>query len=218
MKVDPQSAALEPAPSRDLHRERGGADSEASDLIGRSLNPLWQDITVEPASSVKQLVLHRTSDYGLVRRLNERWHSRLPRTQAGPWQHGFVAHKDGVIYAVALWHNPSARGLPSYWLELRRLAVADDAPHCTASWMLARMRRWFNQNCPERERLISYQDCDVHKGTIYKAAGWDPAFVAKARSRDRSGARRGTRRDYRSNLNGGAPDGAAKIRWEASLG
>jgi hypothetical protein len=107
--------------------------------------------------------------------------------------------------------------LPDHWLELRRMAVADDAPHCTASWFLAQMRRWFQQNTPERERLISYQDIDVHTGTIYKAAGWEPVFFAKARVRDRSKPRVGTRRDYRSNLNGIEPDGAGKIRWEKSL-
>jgi hypothetical protein len=83
--------------------------------------------------------------------------------------------------------------------------------------MLSRMRRWFQRECPERERLISYQDCAVHTGTIYKAAGWERAYVAKPRVRDRSKARVGTRRDYRSNLNGIAVDGAAKVRWEIGL-
>lgn len=166
--------------------------------------------------SVRELVLDRC-DPQTARRLNELWHSRLPRTQVGPWQFGFVAHKEGIAYGVALWHNPSARTLPSHWLELRRLALSDDAPHCAASWMLAGMRRYFASHCPERERLISYQDCDVHQGTIYKAAGWVPAHLAKARTRDRSAPRRGTRRDYRSNQNGLAPDASAKVRWEVAL-
>ncbi len=181
----------------------------------RSLNPLWQE-PVEPARSVKELRLERCS-IEVARKFNGLWHSRLPKTQTGPWQYGFAAHKEGIVYAVALWHNPSARTLPSHWLELRRLAVAADAPHCTASWMLARMRRWFQQNCPERERLLSYQDCGVHTGTIYRAAGWEIAYTAKPRQRDRSKPRRGTRRDYRSNLNGVGPDGAAKVRWEIGL-
>lgn len=67
---------------------------------------------------------------------------------------------------------------------------------------------------PEVPNLISYQDTDVHTGTIYRAAGWDPAYFSKARQRDRSKARIGTRRDYRSNLNGSEPDAAGKIRWE----
>lgn len=183
--------------------------------VERSLNPLWQQ-EVEPPSSVRELKLERCS-IAVARHLNAAWHSRLPITQAGPWQFAFAAHKEGVVYGVALWHNPSARGLPSHWLELRRLAVAEDAPHCTASWMLARMRRWFAQACPGRERLISYQDCAVHQGTIYKAAGWKPVYFAKPRARDRSKPRVGTRRDYRSNLNGAEPDGAGKMRWEIAL-
>lgn len=181
----------------------------------RSLNPLWQQ-EVAPPQTVRELRLERCS-VSVARALNAAWHSRLPQTQAGPWQFAFASHKGGIIYAVALWHNPSARGLPSHWLELRRLAVSPDAPHCTASWMLARMRRWFAENCPERERLISYQDCAVHKGTIYKAAGWSVGYVAKPRLRDRSKPRKGTRRDYRSNLNGLDVDGAAKVRWEMEL-
>lgn len=181
----------------------------------RSLHPLWQE-PQEPASSVQELVTERCA-VDVARRLNELWHSRLPKTQTGPWQYAFAAHKDGIVYAVALWHNPSARGLPSHWLELRRMAVAPDAPHCTASWFLARMRRWFQQHTPERERLLSYQDKDVHTGTIYKAAGWHVAAVAKPRQRDRSKPRKGTRRDYRSNLNGTNPDGAGKNRWEIAL-
>ena len=79
------------------------------------------------------------------------------------------------------------------------------------------MRRYFQRHHRDRERLISYQDQDVHTGTIYRAAGWTVAAVAKPRQRDRSGARRGTRRDYRSNLNGAPPDAAAKARWEIGL-
>ena len=183
--------------------------------IDRSLSPLWQE-EVEPPQTVRELVCDRC-EVELARRLNLLWHSRLPNTQRGPWQFSFAAHKQGIVYAVALWHNPSARGLPGHWLELRRLAVAPDAPHCTASWMLGRMRRWFQQNCPERERMISYQDTAVHLGTIYAAAGWTRAYVSQPRIRDRSKARVGTRRDYRSRQNGLSPDASAKVRWEMAL-
>jgi hypothetical protein len=145
------------------------------------------------------------------------WHSRLPKTQRGPWMLAFVAHYQETAFAAALWHNPSARTLPDDWLELRRMAVAPDAPHCTASWMLARMQKWIHKNRPEVTRLISYQDEEVHTGTIYRAAGWEPAHRTKARSRDRSKNRKGSRRAYRSNLNGASPDGAGKVRWESAL-
>ncbi len=181
----------------------------------RSMNPLWQE-EVESALTVRELSCDRCS-ISLARALNSAWHSRLPHTQSGPWQYAFAAHKNGWVYAVALWHNPSARMLPSHWLELRRLAIAPDAPHCTASWMLSRMIRWFRRNTPERERAISYQDCAVHQGTIYRAAGWEVGLVAKPRLRDRSVARRGTRRDYRNDSNGKKPAGSAKVRWEKAL-
>lgn len=153
-----------------------------------------------------------------ARDLIAEWHSRLPKTQRGPWQYAMRAHYHGFTYAVALWHNPSARMLPQHWLELRRMAVSEDAPHCTASWFIGAMTRWFREHCPERERLLSYQDLDVHKGTIYKAANWHVAHTSKPRVRDRSGIRAGTKgRMYRSNLNGVAPDGAGKARWEYEL-
>lgn len=183
--------------------------------LARSLNPLWQE-AIAPAASVKELVCEPCSTE-FARSLNTAWHSRLPRTQRGPWQFAFAAHKDGIVYGVALWHNPSARALPSHWLELRRLAIAPDAPHCTASWMLGRMARWFAREHPDRERMISYQDCGVHTGTIYKAAGWTVGLVANPRLRDRTVARRGTRRDYRSDMNGSSPTGSAKIRWEKQI-
>ena len=145
-------------------------------------------------------------------------HSRLPNTQSGPWQFAFCAKTpDQSVVAVALWNNPSARMLPGHWLELRRMACSDHAPRFTASSFLGWMARWFKANHPNRERMISYQDTAVHTGTIYKAAGWTPAYVSKPRVRDRSKPRVGTERAYRSNINGIEPDASAKIRWEKML-
>jgi hypothetical protein len=142
------------------------------------------------------------------------WHSRLPDTQRGPWMLGFVAEYGGHLYGGALWNNPSARMLPNEWLELRRLALPDYAPPHAASWMLGAMRKWIARNRPEVPRLISYQDMDVHSGTIYRAAGWTPAYVSQPRVRDRTPKRVGTSRAYRSDLNGQAVAAAAKTRWE----
>ena len=191
--------------------------SEAFLDTDRSLHPLWQE-PIESAATVHDL-LCEPCEIAIARHLNARWHSRLPKTQPSPWQFAFAAHKTGFVYAVALWHNPSARTLPSHWLELRRLAIAPDAPHCTASWMLAQMARWFVRFCPERERLISYQDLAVHTGTIYRAAGWKEGHRSPPRRRDRSKPRVGTfgKRDYRSSLNGIEPDIAGKVRWERVL-
>ena len=95
------------------------------------------------------------------------------------------------------------------------MALPDDAPPHTASWMLGAMRKDIRKRFPLVTRLISYQDEDVHTGTIYKAAGWSAGFRSKPRQRDRSGLRTGTNRLYRSDLNGAAPAAAGKTRWEA---
>jgi hypothetical protein len=145
-------------------------------------------------------------------------HSRLPNTQRGPWQFAFRAHYEGQTIAVALWNNPSARTLPSHWLELRRMACSPGAPRNTASRFLGWMARFFAKTAAHREKLISYQDTAVHEGTIYKAAGWDPEFVSKARVRDRSGNRAGTGRKYRCDMNGAAPAASEKIRWAKTIG
>jgi len=87
----------------------------------------------------------------------------------------FRASYAGRCFAVAAWSNPVARALPQRtWLELRRFAIADDAPANTGSKMLAWMSRELRRRSPDIERLISYQDCEVHSGTIYLAAGWSP--------------------------------------------
>lgn len=144
-------------------------------------------------------------------------HSRLPNTQAGPWQFAFRARYGDQVVAVALWNNPSARMLPGHWLELRRMACSPDAPRNTCSRMLGWMARWFKQHHPHRERMLSYQDTAVHSGCIYKAAGWTAAYISKPRIRDRSKPRVGTQRMYRSNINGVETDASAKVRWEKTL-
>jgi hypothetical protein len=57
-------------------------------------------------------------------------------------------------------------------LELRRLAIAPDAPRNTATRMLAIMVREIRKLRPEVVNLVSYQDTEVHTGGIYKGAGW----------------------------------------------
>ncbi len=116
--------------------------------------------------------------------LNERWHSRLPKIGASRFRVCYCAESGNVFYAVAAWSNPVARLLPQLtWLELRRFAIAPDAPKNTASRMLGWMRRDIKTRFPEVERLISYQDLEAHQGTIYAAAGWKPAANYKPRAR-----------------------------------
>lgn len=130
--------------------------------------------------------------------------------------YAFLARKVDHVYAVALWSSPSARCLPQHFVELRRMACAPDAPKNTASRFLG----WMLRQLPKSHwKAISYQDTDVHKGTIYKAAGWIPAHkvAPKRRVRDRNKPRAGTNRPYRQDINGTAIAAAPKIRWEIRL-
>ncbi|GAA5522405.1 hypothetical protein LQ318_11700 [Aliifodinibius salicampi] len=149
--------------------------------------------------------------------INKRWHSRLPNSQEKPWQFAFKAHFRGVTFAIALWNNPSARTLPNNWLELRRLACSNDAPKNTPSRFMAHMVNFFRDNCPEKEKCISYQDTSVHEGTIYKAAGWEVGHITKARKRKRDYKKPGTDRLYRKDSNGKDVASARKLRWEKEL-
>ncbi len=177
--------------------------------------PLIDRPTGAAPSKARQLRVDECSvDH--ARALIRAWHSRLPVTQASPWKYAMRAHFDGITYAVALWNNPSARMLPAQWLELRRMAVAPDAPHCTASRFLGEMRKYLARVEPHAGVLLSYQDTAVHTGTIYRAAGWEPAYTSKPRVRDRS-TTRPSGAMYRTNINGAAPDAAGKARWQCAV-
>lgn len=119
--------------------------------------------------------------------LNRLWHSRLPRYGRGFIKNQsdlcYAAEYEGLYYAVAIWSNPVARALPQQeWIELRRLAVAPDAPRNTPSRMLAVMARLVSRARPDVLRLVSYSDTEAHTGCIYRAAGW----VATVRHRGRT--------------------------------
>lgn len=116
--------------------------------------------------------------------LNGEWHSRLPKIGNSHFRVCYLAEAGNLIYAVAAWSNPVARLLPQReWLELRRFAISEDAPRYTASRMLGWMRRDIGKRFPVVVKLISYQDLDAHRGTIYKAAGWKHAENYKPRAR-----------------------------------
>jgi hypothetical protein len=140
--------------------------------------------------------------------LNWLWHSRLPDVSKSNLQRVrhlvcYGAEYDGLYYAVAIWTDPIARLLNGRnWLELRRFAIANEAPKNTASRMLAVMAKLIKNKWPHIVRLISYQDCDVHQGTIYAAAGW------KAEAVNRSGD---WVRDNRDRRVAQAP--GMKVRW-----
>lgn len=140
-------------------------------------------------------------------RLNELWHSRLPdfRWPLDKCQ-AIGAEYAGLFYAAAIWSHPVARNLNHQGAhELRRLAIAPEAPKNTATRMLRVMRLMIVKRFPMMKRLISYQDVAVHSGTIYKAAGWEPVKHERGGDWHRSGRQ--------SRHNRVSP----KVRWEYAL-
>lgn len=144
-------------------------------------------------------------------RLNRLWHSRLPRFGRAPVKVCYGAEFEGIYYAVAIWSNPVARLLPQDWLELRRLAIAPDAPKNTASRMLGWMARDIRCRFPDTPRLVSYQDTEVHTGTIYRAAGWEATAIAEASYGDHH------QWSNKSRARAKGQSDAAKQRWERGL-
>lgn len=150
-----------------------------------------------------------------ARELNWHWHSILPSTHLGNFLRCrrsvcFGAEFRGIWFAVSMWTDPVAENRMKdgkLILELRRFAIAKDAPKNTASRMLGVMARLISRKWPELKKLISYQAVDVHKGTIYKAAGWIPTVKTKFRPWLE-------RKDGKRNS---AQTESDKVRWEKDL-
>jgi hypothetical protein len=146
--------------------------------------------------------------------LNEIWHSRFPKIH---WSNVvrnrdyicFVAEYDGIAYASAIWSSPVAANRLKEGktaLELRRMAIADDAPKNTASRMIGVMRKIIRKRLPHITLLLSYQDTEVHQGTIYKASGW--YFASK--NKGTSWTNNNRKRNKEQSL-------SDKVRWEFRL-
>ena len=132
--------------------------------------------------SAKDFIFRKVSPQ-LACELNSIWHSILPQIH---WSNVvrnthyvcFVALYDGRFYAVAIWSSPVAQNRfanGKEMLELRRLAISKNCPKNTASRMISQNIKTIKRDMPEIKRLISYQDTEVHLGTIYKASGWEKA-------------------------------------------
>lgn len=117
---------------------------------------------------------------------NEQWHSRLPITVEGNLLRNrryvfYGAEFNDHCFACAIWTDPVANNRLSkdhIWLELRRLAIAPDAPKFTATWMISKMVKMLRKKFPDVTRLVSYQDTEVHTGTIYAASNWTQDIVS----------------------------------------
>jgi hypothetical protein len=180
--------------------------TECGDSI-RVVHPLFQE---EGGGSIPTSPLQLeigSMPVKVARTLNFEWHSRLP--ELTNWQSCFSygAIFGGRYYAVAIWGHPVAREYNGRgFLELRRMAIHDDAPQNTASRMLRVMRVLIKRAFPNTVKLISYQDTAVHKGTIYKAAGWVVGGMKK-----NIGTGWGTRNRPQMQ------SAADKVRWEYAL-
>jgi hypothetical protein len=147
----------------------------------------------------------------LASELNAVWHSRLPDihyTNITRNRHSvcYGAMFDWRYFAVGIWSSPVSQRFDfDTVLELRRLAVSPEAPKFTATWMLGKMIKRLRLDLPTIERLISYQDTEVHKGTIYKAGNWKQVQVTRFAPWDVSRERNA------------AQSKAEKIRWEYRL-
>ena len=70
------------------------------------------------------------------------------------------------------------------------------------------MTRFIRQSLPTVTKLISYQDTDVHQGTIYAASGWTEGGWCKGGKDTWT-----TKKRFRASQQA---DGD-KVRWEKSL-
>lgn len=143
--------------------------------------------------------------------LNRHWHSRLPEIDwSNIVRNGYYVCYGALFeqtwYAVGLWSSPVNQSFNlEETLELRRMAIAGNAPKNTASRMIRIMVQLIRKRFPLVTKLISYQDTEVHNGTIYKASGWRQASRTKYQAWDKS--RKRTESQSR----------ADKIRWEYLL-
>lgn len=146
--------------------------------------------------------------------LNELWHSRLPKIH---WSNVvrnthyicYAVYYGDLVCGVGIWSSPVAQNRfknGKELLELRRLAIANDAPKNTASQCLSYMQDDIKKKMPDILKLISYQDTSVHTGTIYKASNWVKG--AETLFLDWSSEKR-----KRNEVQSDAP----KIRWEYDL-
>lgn len=134
-------------------------------------------------------------------------HSRLPVIHNIGLSYAFSASTNGTVVATAIWSRPIARTLPRQWWELRRMACSPEMPSNGASSFLNWMVRYLKKNHPDCDRFISYQDTEVHEGTIYKAAGWTIGATS-TRANWTKHPRPSTKQ------NGDAPLQSPKVRWD----
>lgn len=157
---------------------------------------------------VKDISVEETKTY-VACILNEMWHSRLPQihySNVARNKHSvcYVFKYRQAIIGVGIWSSPVARYLDkTKYLELRRLALCELCPKNTATFVLSKMRKLIKDKFDNIETLVSYQDTEVHLGTIYKADNW-------IQTAETMGGEWSSEKRKRKNTQ----SSAKKIRWE----
>jgi len=141
------------------------------------IEPLFWDGKFEMPISPKLIKIDIIKPQ-LACKLNKIWHSRLPNIH---WSN-IVRNRYSVCYgfsymgiwiACAIWSSPVNQSFDIVTtLELRRMAISEYCPKNTATNLISRMIKDIDKRLPLITKLISYQDNDVHLGTIYKASNW----------------------------------------------
>jgi hypothetical protein len=155
----------------------------------------------------------------LARSLNRFWHSRLPEITKNTVHMNthkicFGAKYKNYWFASAIWTDPIALAFNGLgFLELRRLAISPDSPKNTASRMLSIMVKMIKVKFPNVWKLISYQDTEVHHGTIYKASGWEYANLSGTPNWYSPDKKYRNRVAHTNPIVSNAP----KVRWEKQI-
>lgn len=148
------------------------------------------------AEKARDCTVARTRDMTLVSTLIRAWHSTLPTPPPG-FRLAFTMLAPNLApVAVATWGRPVARlEDQETTLELTRQAHSPNCPKNTGTYFLGQMRHYIREHLPQIKRLISYQDADRHRGTIYKADNWHCVYEKRREHswKSRPG-RRGTER------------------------
>ncbi len=148
--------------------------------------------------------------------LNREWHSVLPKTVHGNLVRNrryiaYSAEFDGIFYAVAIWTDPVAANRLTdgdKTIELRRMAICEDAPKNTASRMISWMVKDIKRRWPELVKCVSYQDTEAHSGTIYSASGWERVDTKESL----------TQWSVNGRIRNSEQSEAPKVRWEKVYG
>lgn len=128
------------------------------------------------AAVVGDLYVGITHDGELVKRLINQWHSM--RTAPAGWRVAFVLTDGITVYGVSTFGHPVARRENQQTtLEHTRMALSPDAPRNSATFFMARSRKWIRENMPEIGRLISYVPSDKYTGVTYRGDNWPIVYA-----------------------------------------